>query len=61
MVDVWKENMLKDLEREALEYKTVREFLANLRTKFGERDEETIKTAKLRRLEQEEKIMEVFV
>ena len=53
--------MLKDLEREALEYKTVREFLANLRTKFGERDEETIKTAKLRRLEQEEKIMEVFV
>jgi len=31
LVDMWKENILKDLEAEILEYKTTGEFLADLR------------------------------
>ena len=29
--DVWKENVLEDLERELLEYENIREFLADIR------------------------------
>ena len=44
-----------------LEYKTVREFLANIRKEFREEDEESVKVAKLKRLEQESKMMKEFV
>ena len=50
-IDIWKENILKDLEREWLEYKTVGEFLANIKKKFREEDKKSIKIAKLKRLE----------
>ena len=59
--DIWKENTLEDLEKELLEYKTVREFLADVRKEFGGEDEESVKVAELKRLEQEEKTMEKFV
>ena len=58
---MWKENILEDLEAEILEYEIVGEFLVDLRKEFGGRDEETIKVAELRRLEQEGKIMKEFV
>ena len=51
LVDIWKENLLKDLERGLLEYKTVGEFLVEIRKEFGEKEEELVKVAKLRRLE----------
>jgi len=44
-----------------LEYETVEEFLAGIRKKFGGGDEESVKVAELRRLEQEGKTIEKFV
>ena len=59
--DIWKENILEDLEGGLLEYKTVGEFLADIRKEFGGGDEESTKIAELKRLEQESKTMEEFV
>ena len=44
-----------------MEYKTIGEFLADLKKEFGKEKEKMIKAAELRRLKQEEKIMEEFV
>ncbi len=35
VVDVWKENMLEELEAGKLEFETVGEFLAEIRREFG--------------------------
>ena len=56
-MDIWKENTLKDLEEELLEYETVGKFLADIRKEFGGGDEELVKVAELKRLEQGEKTM----
>ena len=56
--DVWKENILKDLEGEL---ETVGEFLAEIRKKFRGGDEESVKVAELRRLEQGSKTIEKFM
>ena len=61
LIDVWKKNMLEDLKERLLEYKTVGEFLADIRKEFGEGDEESVKVAELKRLEQESKTIEEFV
>ena len=53
--------MLENLERELLEYETVRRFLADIRKEFSGGDEESIKVAELKRPEQERKMMEEFV
>jgi len=60
-VDVWKENILEDLEAGILEYKIAGEFLTDIRKEFGEENEEATKVAELRRLEQRGKTMEKFV
>ena len=44
-----------------LEYEMTGEFLAEIKKKFGEGDEEIVKVAELKRLEQEGKIIEEFV
>jgi len=46
---------------EILEYKTTGEFLTDIRKEFGGGDKEATKIAKLRRLEQGEKMIEEFV
>ena len=51
-VDIWKGNILEDLEGRLLEYETVREFLADIRKEFGGENEESVKVAELKRLEQ---------
>jgi len=51
LADVWKENILEDLEGGLLEYENIGEFLANIRKEFGGRDEELVKVAELRRIE----------
>jgi len=61
LVDVWKENMLEDLEGRLLEYEIVGEFLTDIREEFGEGDEEMVKVAELKRLEQRRKTIEKFV
>ena len=59
--DIWKKNMLEDLEGRLLEYKTVREFLADIKKEFRGGNEELVKVAELQRLEQGNKTMEEFV
>jgi len=43
-----------------LEYETVREFLTDIKKKFGGGDKETVKVIELKRLEQEQKTMKEF-
>ena len=58
---MWKENILEDLKVGLLEYKIAREFLADIRKEFERRDEEQVKLAELKRIEQGSKIMEEFI
>jgi len=60
-VDVWKENIMEELESGEVEYESVEEFLACLKKKFGGGEKELVKAAELRKLEQGEKTMEEFV
>ena len=59
--DVWKENILEELESGEMEYETAEEFLMTLKKEFGEGEEESVKVAELRKLEQGERTMEEFV
>ena len=61
VVDIWKENVLEELEVGELEFETVGEFLAEIKKEFGGEEEESVKVAELRKLEQGEKTMEEFV
>ena len=60
LVDVWKENVMKELEAGEVEYESVEEFLTILKKEFGE-EEEMVKVAELRRVEQGGKTMEEYV
>jgi len=53
--------LLKDLENREVEFGSVGEFLLELRKKFGERDEESVKVAELRRIEQGERNIKEFM
>ena len=44
-----------------LEYTVVREFLVDLKKKFGEGDDKKMKVAELKKIEQESRTMEDFV
>ena len=50
-MNIWKENILEDLEEGLLEYKTVGEFLADIKKEFGRGDEELAKVAELKKVE----------
>ena len=60
-VDVWKENVMEELEAGEVEYELVEEFFTILRKEFGGGEEESVKAAELRKLEQGGKTMEEFV
>jgi len=49
------------LQSENLEYETAKEFLADLKKEFRERDEEAIKVVGLKKIEQGNKTMEEFM
>jgi len=51
LADVWKENLLEDLELEKVEFGLVGEFLLELKKKFGKGDEKSVKVVKLKRIE----------
>jgi len=59
--DVWKKNMMDELESGEMEYEMVEDFLTSLRKEFGRGKEESVKAVELRKLEQGEKTMEEFV
>lgn len=61
LANVWSKNILEDLEEGLLEYKTVGEFLADIKKEFRRGDEEIVKVAELKRLEQGERTMEEFI
>jgi len=60
LADVWKENILEDLETGILEYETAGE-LTDTKKEFGGEDKEIVKVVELRKLEQEGRTMEKFV
>ena len=60
-MDVWKKNILENLEAELLEYEIVGEFLMDIRKEFREGNKKSTNIAELKRLEQRRKTMEEFV
>jgi len=60
-VDIWKENVMEELEAREVEYESVEEFLTSLRKEFGGGEEESVKVVELRKLEQRRRTMEEFV
>ena len=59
--DVWKENVMEELESGEIEYETAEEFFTNLRKEFEGGEEESIKAAELRRMEQGGKTMQEYM
>ena len=61
LADIWKENILENLEAENLEYGTIEEFLEVLKKEFGGRDNKTMKIAELKKVKQEDRTIEEFM
>jgi len=49
--DVWKENVMEELEIGEMEYETVEEFLISLKKEFSRGEKESVKAVELRKLE----------
>ena len=52
---------MEDLERKLLDYKTVGEFLTDIRKEFGGGDKKLVKVAELKKVEQGSKTIKEFV
>jgi len=61
VADVWKKNVIEELEVEEIEYEIVEIFLISLKKEFSIGEEKSVKAAELRKLKQEERIIEEFV
>jgi len=61
LADIWKENVMEELEAGETEYETAEELLTVLKREFGGGEEEAVKAAELRKLEQGGRTMEEFV
>ena len=61
LADVWKENVMEELETGEIEHETAEKFLMSLRKEFGRGEEELVKAAELRKLEQGGRTIEEFV
>ena len=59
--DVWKENVMEEMEAGEVEYESAEEFLTTLRKEFAGGEEELVKAAELRKMEQGGKSMEEYV
>ena len=60
-MDVWKENIMEELEVGEVEYESVEEFLISLRKEVGGGEEDLVKAAELRKLEQGGRMMKKFM
>ena len=60
-MDVWKENIMEELESGEVKYESAEEFLTSLKKEFGGGEEELVKATELRKLEQGGRTMEKFV
>jgi len=61
LVNIWKENIMEELETGEIEFESVGEFLAEIKKEFGGGDKELVKVAKLKKIKQGERTMEKFV
>ena len=61
LADVWKENVMEELETGKVKYENVEEFLTSLRKEFGGGEEEAVKAGELRKMEQGGRMIEKFV
>ena len=52
---------MEDLKAEILKYTMISEFIADLKKEFGGGDDETMKVAELKKVEQENRTMEKIV
>ena len=59
--DVWKENVMEEMELGEVEYKSAEEFLTSLKKEFRGGEEKLIKAVELRRMEQGGRTIEEFV
>ena len=59
--DIWKENIIEELEVGEIEFESAGEFLAEIRKEFGEGDAESVKVAELKKIEQRGRTMEEFM
>ena len=59
--DVWKENVMEELEAGEVEYESVEELFTVLKREFGAGEEESAKAAELRKMEQGGRTMEEFM
>ena len=50
--DIWKENVMKELEAGKIEYESIEKFFTSMKKEFGGGEEEVTKAAELRQLEQ---------
>ena len=60
-MNIWKENILENLEVEELEFLMVGNFLTKLKKEFSSRNNELTKVVKLKKVEQKSRIIEEFV
>ena len=58
---MWKENVMEELEAGEVEYELVEELLTSLRKEFRGGEEESVKAAELRKIEQGGRTMEEFM
>ena len=59
--DIWKENIMDEIEAGEVEFESVEEFFTCLKKEFGGGEEESMKAAELRKMEQGGKTMEKFI
>ena len=59
--DIWKENIMEELKTGEIEFELAGEFLAEIKKEFGRGDEELVKVAELKKIEQGERTIEEFV
>ena len=59
--DIWKENIMEELDIEEIEFEMAGEFLAEIRRKFGGEDKESVKVIELKKIEQGGRTIEEFV
>ena len=59
--DIWKENVMEELETGEIEFESVGEFLAEIKKEFGGGDKESVKVAELKKIKQGRRMMEEFV
>ena len=61
LANIWKENILENLEIGELKYVIVEEFLTDLKKEFDRENNKIIIVAELKKVEQENKTMKKFV